>query len=290
MLPFDRWRRVRTRSSASESVLVPLGGRVVAVDTSTLLARVLDTPNDVVRFWFDTASETRYVEDADGLHVVDAIGTETLSWASAVYSGDPMATGFRVTRRGRNVSVTLGTENVVRIQYPDELLFRRVAGGQRRTTDHAPADNESWVVLHRAFEESDEGSTDTSSMGIYRIGPDGLLGGGLVSPDTAALTGNADNELMGPLAFLHNDAPSGLPLKVKRVGTDLTQSLAVAGPDGRLTELVPSARTQTLLIAYPSAEALALDQLAFDFDGTAYSLESLSRDNRNTFLGIFSVA
>ena len=289
MLPYNRWRRVSTRTGQGDTLHVPLGGRVVAVDVSSKLATVLDTSDDVQAFLWDTDTATRYVQDASGVHVVANIGSDTLTWESAVYAGpDPVTSGYSLRRRGRTVTVTLGADTI-ELDYPDELLFQGLPvdnGGPLIALDGTADDDDAYIVLHRAFEESDEDADQ--SIAIYRIGPDGLLDSGLVTPDTAVLTGDPNSELMGDLAFRVGAAQSSIPLKVKRVSIEVAQSVQISTPDGTLTELAPSTKTQGVLIANPPPAFYDLDVTAFDFDGSTYTLASLSRIGHNLLLGQFT--
>ena len=90
--------------------------------------------------------------------------------------------------------------------------------------------------------------------------------------------------------FRYSASEAGMSLKVKRIETSVTQSIVVEGAGGTLVELLPSTRTQGLLISSPSPAVLASDVIAFDYGDSTYTLESLTRVNYNTFLGQFTVS
>ena len=307
-LPFGKWRRVRTTPGLSDAILFPVLNRnganaIVSVDVSSRVARVIAPPSGPEHraFLTDAATGSRYVlTTAGNIHEVSAIGPGVLAWgrtrpwwtAPSGFVGfhngamvtDPALMPYQTATDGQTAVYRAGGVSMG-VEYPDELLYQGlpVTDGPLAAVD----DGETWLVLTRAFQDVDD--DETSSIGIYRLASDGtLLGGGLVTPDIAALTGDSNNDVPGiGNAFRVRPPDAGTALKVKRVDTSVSQSLQVAGPDGSLVEIVPSVTSHTVEIVNPPREILDADVLAFSYGGTDYTLETLSRLNRNTLIGTF---
>ena len=320
-LPYGRWRRVSTTPGQSDTILFPVVNRnganaVVSVDVSSRVARVIapESAPDHRAFLTDAGTGSRYVlTTADTIHRVTAIGPEILAWDATPWRGrvrgtarernapsglvgvhngamvtDPALMPYRAVTAGQTALYTSGGDRAG-VEYPDELLTHvglPVTDGPLAAVEGRDA-GEIWLVLTRAFQDLDD--DETSSIGIYRLAASGdLLGGGLVTPNIAALTGDSNNDVPAiGNAFRVRPASAGLPMKVKRVGTSVTQSLTVAGPDGALVEIVPSVTSHIVEIVNPPRPLLDADVIAFSYGGTDYTLQSLSRLNPNTLLGTF---
>ena len=322
-LPYNKWRRVSSTAVQGDTLLIPIVNRnadniIFGIDTSSRTAYVVTSEStpEQAGFIFDTATGERYIRGSSGtLHLVTEIGATTLEWDSVPFAttpsglvtihngalittGDPPVgdTTYDISLSSRTARLRVGTTTVSQV-YPDELLdsgfpvdtgpLGAVENLQTAVGEPVADDWEVWLFLQRSF----AGASD-SSMGIYRMGPSGLLGGGLVLPDTATLTGDANNEppRTNPHnCFRYSASGSALTMKVKRIETNITQNIVVEGADGTLVELLPSTKTQGVLMANPSDTVLALDVIAFEYGGSTYTLESLTRVDYNNMLGQFTV-